>query len=102
MEKNYKKSKGDNIMTHEKLSKFPEGFLWGSASAAYQVEGAWQEDGKGVTNWDEFSRIPGKTFKGTTGDVAVDHYHRYKEDYLLEHQILFLNKNDPLFWTLWE
>ena len=67
-------------MTHEKLSKFPEGFLWGSASAAYQVEGAWQEDGKGVTNWDEFSRIPGKTFKGTTGDVAVDHYHRYKED----------------------
>ena len=67
-------------MTHEKLSKFPEGFLWGSASAAYQVEGAWKEDGKGVTNWDEFSRIPGKTFKATTGDVAVDNYHRYKED----------------------
>lgn len=59
---------------------FPEGFLWGSASAAYQVEGAWNEDGKGRTNWDEFVRIPGKTFKGTNGDVAVDHYHRYLED----------------------
>lgn len=59
---------------------FPKGFLWGSASAAYQVEGAWNEDGKGRTNWDEFVRIPGKTFKGTNGDVAVDHYHRYLED----------------------
>ena len=70
-------------MTHEKLKKFPEGFLWGSASAAYQVEGAWQEDGKGITNWDEFVRIPGKTFKATTGDIAIDHYHRYEEDVAL-------------------
>ena len=70
-------------MTHEKLKKFPEGFLWGSASAAYQVEGAWQEDGKGITNWDEFVRIPGKTFKATTGDIAIDHYHRYEEDIAL-------------------
>ena len=62
---------------------FPEGFLWGSASAAYQIEGGWQEGGKGMTNWDAFVRIPGKTYKGTTGDVAVDHYHRYKEDIAL-------------------
>jgi len=60
--------------------KFPKDFLWGSASAAYQVEGAYLEDGKGLTTWDEFVRIPGKTFKATTGDVAVDHYHRFKED----------------------
>lgn len=60
--------------------KMPEDFLWGSASAAYQVEGAYLEDGKGLTNWDEFVRIEGKTFKQTTGDVAVDHYHRFKED----------------------
>lgn len=67
-----------------KASKgFPKNFLWGSASAAYQVEGAWNEDGKGVSNWDEFVRIPGKTFKATTGDKAVDHYHRYKEDVAL-------------------
>lgn len=62
---------------------FPQNFLWGSASAAYQVEGAYVEDGKGLTNWDTFVRIPGKTFKATTGDVAVDHYHRYKEDVAL-------------------
>ncbi len=60
--------------------KMPKGFLWGSASAAYQVEGAYLEDGKGLTNWDKFVRIEGKTFKHTTGDVAVDHYHRFKED----------------------
>ncbi|ENZ33403.1 hypothetical protein HMPREF1084_01872 [Clostridium butyricum 60E.3] len=58
----------------------PKDFLWGSASAAYQVEGAYLEDGKGLTNWDNFVRIEGKTFKHTTGDVAVDHYHRFKED----------------------
>lgn len=67
-------------MIHENLKPFPNDFLWGSASAAYQVEGAWNEDGKGPSNWDQFVRIPGKTFKGTTGDVAVDHYHRYQED----------------------
>ncbi len=43
-----------------KVTKFPEGFLWGSASAAYQIEGGWREDGKGITNWDQFVRIPGK------------------------------------------
>ena len=59
---------------------FPKDFLFGAASASYQVEGAWNEDGKGVTNWDVFSKIPGKTFEGTNGDVAIDHYHRYKED----------------------
>ncbi|MBY6274356.1 MAG: aryl-phospho-beta-D-glucosidase, partial [Bacillaceae bacterium] len=70
-------------MIHEKLKAFPKEFLWGAASSAYQVEGAWNEDGKGLSIWDKFVRIPGKTFKGTTGDVAVDHYHRYKEDIAL-------------------
>ena len=62
---------------------FQEDFLWGSASAAYQVEGVAEEEGKGRSIWDEFVRIPGKTFKATTGDVAVDHYHRFKEDIAL-------------------
>ena len=62
-------------MYFEKSKGFPADFLWGSASAAYQVEGAWNEDGKGMSNWDKFVRIPGKTFQGTTGDKAVDHYH---------------------------
>lgn len=70
-------------MEQIKASGFPKDFLWGSSSAAYQIEGGWNEDGKGVTNWDTFVRIPGKTFEGTTGDIAVDHYHRYKEDIAL-------------------
>lgn len=61
----------------------PSNFLFGAASASYQVEGAWNEDGKGLSNWDVFSKIPGKTFENTNGDVAVDHYHRYKEDIAL-------------------
>jgi beta-glucosidase len=59
---------------------FPEGFLWGSATASYQVEGAVHEDGRGVSIWDTFSHTPGKTHDGDTGDVADDHYHHYKED----------------------
>ncbi len=60
--------------------KFPEGFIWGTATSSYQIEGAWNEDGKGLSNWDVFSHKKGKIKDGTTGDVACDHYHRYKED----------------------
>lgn len=70
-------------MLHQRLHSFPEDFLWGAASAAYQVEGAWNVEGKGPSVWDVFTKIPGKTFKGSNGDVAVDHYHRYKEDIAL-------------------
>jgi len=59
---------------------FPQGFLWGSATASYQVEGAVKEDGRGPSIWDTFSHTAGKTNNGDTGDVANDHYHRYKED----------------------
>src|SRR5262245_47013650 len=59
---------------------FPAGFLWGSATAAYQVEGAAAEDGRTPSVWDTFSHTPGKTYAGATGDVADDHYHRYKDD----------------------
>ena len=59
---------------------FPANFLWGSATASYQVEGAVTEDGRGPSIWDTFSHTPGKTFQGETGDVATDSYHRYAED----------------------
>jgi beta-glucosidase len=59
---------------------FPQDFLWGSATASYQVEGAVKEDGRGESIWDTFSHIPGKTANGDTGDVADDFYHRYKSD----------------------
>lgn len=70
-------------MRHKKLDPFPSDFLWGSASAAYQVEGAYQEDGKGVSVWDVFVEQPNTTYKETTGKIAVDHYHRFKEDVAL-------------------
>ncbi|TDB94973.1 beta-glucosidase [Micromonospora fluostatini] len=63
--------------------RFPETFVWGAATAAYQIEGAAREDGRGPSIWDTFSRTPGKVFAGHTGDVACDHYHRYADDVAL-------------------
>jgi beta-glucosidase len=62
---------------------FPKDFTWGCATASYQIEGAWNEDGKGESIWDRFSHTPGTVLNGDTGDVACDHYHRYKEDVAL-------------------
>ena len=63
--------------------RFPEGFHWSTATAAYQIEGAWLDDGKGESIWDRFVRTPGRIKNGDTGDVACDHYHRYAEDIAL-------------------
>lgn len=63
-----------------RASDFPEGFLWGAATASYQIEGAVDAGGRGKSIWDTFSHTEGKTLDGDTGDVAVDHYHRYAED----------------------
>ncbi|MDR3518724.1 MAG: glycoside hydrolase family 1 protein [Azospirillaceae bacterium] len=70
-------------MDDDSTRNFPDNFLWGAASAAYQIEGAWNVDGKGPSIWDAFSKLPGKTFRGSNGDVAVDHYHRFEEDVAL-------------------
>ena len=67
--------------------QFPKGFFWGTATAAYQVEGAWNEDGKGPSIWDTYAHTPGKIANGDTGDVANDHYHRYREDVALMKEI---------------
>jgi beta-glucosidase len=63
--------------------RFPQGFLWGSATAAYQIEGAVAEGGRTPSIWDTFSHTPGRVATGETGDVAVDHYHRFREDVAL-------------------
>ncbi len=60
--------------------RFPEGFLWGAATAAHQIEGAPLADGAGPSIWTRFAHTPGMTLNGDTGDVACDHYHRWKED----------------------
>lgn len=63
--------------------RFPDGFYWGVATSSYQIEGAWDEDGKGVSIWDTYAHTPGNIKNNDTGDVANDHYHRYKEDVAL-------------------
>jgi beta-glucosidase len=69
-----------NNVQQNSARTFPAGFLWGSATASYQVEGAFNEDGRKPTVWDTFSKTPGKTVDGATGDISTDHYHRYKDD----------------------
>jgi beta-glucosidase len=67
--------------------RFPSDFVWGAATAAYQIEGAWDEDGKGVNIWDRFSHTPGKISGGDTGDIACDHYHHWQDDINLMKEI---------------
>ncbi|MBL8096876.1 MAG: beta-glucosidase [Anaerolineales bacterium] len=67
-------------MTDPTLLRFPEGFFWGTATAAYQIEGAWNQAGRGPSIWDSFCRVPGAIRAGENGDVASDHYHRWQED----------------------
>ena len=65
------------------IRQFPEGFVWGASTAAYQVEGAWNEDGKGESVWDHFAHTSGRIANGDTGDVACDHYHHMPQDVAL-------------------
>lgn len=78
---------------------FPKDFLWGAATSAYQIEGAWDQDGKGLSIWDTFSALPGKTYKGATGKIAADHYHRLKEDLKLMKEIGLNSYRFSVAWT---
>jgi beta-glucosidase len=66
---------------------FPKGFLWGAGTSAYQIEGAWDRDGKGPSIWDDFCHVRGNIKNNDTGDTACDHYHRFREDVLLMKEI---------------
>ena len=69
------------------MTTFPKDFTWGAATASYQIEGAAYEDGKGLSIWDMFCRQPGAIYEGHTGEVACDHYHRFREDVALMKEI---------------
>ncbi|CAN5751391.1 GH1 family beta-glucosidase [soil metagenome] len=66
---------------------FPDGFMWGAATAAYQIEGAVREDGRGESIWDRFCRVPGAIANGDIGDVACDHYHHWQQDIALMREL---------------
>eukprot|EP00026_Physarum_polycephalum_P007339 Phypoly_transcript_07398.p1 GENE.Phypoly_transcript_07398~~Phypoly_transcript_07398.p1 ORF type:complete len:486 (+),score=52.59 Phypoly_transcript_07398:99-1556(+) len=80
------------------LASFPDGFMFGTATAAYQVEGAWNIS-RGLSIWDVFSHTPGKTTDGMTGDVADDHYHRFAEDIALMKELGLKNYRLSLSWS---
>jgi len=65
------------------MKSFPKSFIWGTATASYQIEGAWLKDCRGLSIWDAFSHTPGKVYEGHTGDRACDHYHRVSKDVAL-------------------
>jgi beta-glucosidase len=77
---------------------FPPGFIWGAATASYQIEGAWREDGKGESIWDRFAHTPGRVVNGDTGDVACNSYHRYPEDIALLRQLNLSSYRFSIAW----
>jgi beta-glucosidase len=78
--------------------RFPDRFLWGAATSAYQIEGATRADGAGPSIWDRFSHTPGKIVNGDTGDVATDHYHRYRSDVELMAQLGLTSYRFSIAW----
>jgi beta-glucosidase len=78
--------------------EFPEDFLWGTATASYQVEGATREGGRGESIWDTFCRVPGAVYAGENGDIACDQYHRYKEDIALMAKLGFKSYRFSIAW----
>lgn len=78
---------------------FKKDFVWGAATASYQIEGAWNEDGRGLTVWDVFSHQNGNVYEGHTGDVACDHYHKFKEDVKLMKELGIKAYRFSISWT---
>lgn len=93
-----KSSTTSNPLVKAPEFSFPKNFFWGTATAAYQIEGAWHEDGKGESIWDHFSHTAGKIRNGDNGDVACDSYHRWREDIAL---MRAMNLNSYRFSIAW-
>ena len=86
------------VAPDDATSPFPRDFLWGTATAAFQVEGAWNEDGKGESIWDRFVHTPGKIRGAATADVACDHYHRYERDIAIVKQLNLKSYRFSIAW----
>ncbi|ARN56692.1 GH1 family beta-glucosidase [Sedimentisphaera salicampi] len=82
----------------ENTKKFPANFVWGTATASYQIEGARSQDGKGDSVWDMFCNKPDAIWENQKGDVACDHYNRYKEDVALMHQLGYKSYRFSISW----
>lgn len=91
-------SEKGQVAASGQVRRFPDGFIWGTATAAYQIEGAIDEDGRKPSIWDKFSATPGKVMNGDTGAVACDHYHRWREDIQVMKQ---LNQKSYRFSVAW-
>merc|ERR1712185_795683 len=78
---------------------FPSSFAWGTSTAAYQIEGGWQEGGRGLSIWDAFAHTPGKTKGGANGDVAAEHLHRFRADVKLMAQMSLKYYRFSISWS---
>ncbi|KAK1304368.1 Beta-glucosidase 18 [Acorus calamus] len=85
--------------TKEEHHSFPNNFLFGTASSAYQFEGAYLSDGKGLNNWDVYTNTPGNIIDGSNGNLAIDHYHRYMEDIELMHSLGVKSHRFSISWA---
>lgn len=81
------------------MIQFPKDFLWGAATASYQIEGAYDEDGRGESIWDRYCRTPGNILDGSSGDIGCDHYHRYEEDVKLMKKIGIRSYRLSISWS---
>ena len=81
------------------MNQFPENFTWGSATSSYQIEGGWKLDGKGPSIWDSFCQIPGKVAKNENGNIACDHYHKFREDIAIMKQLGLKAYRFSIAWT---
>jgi beta-glucosidase len=86
-------------MSRPTEERFPDDFLWGAATSAYQIEGAPLADGAGPSIWHRFVRTPGRVHNGETGDVACDHYHRYPEDVALMRELGLTTYRFSISWS---
>ena len=86
-------------MTEHAAITFPDGFLWGAATAAYQIEGAAHDGGRGLSVWDTFSHTEGKVANRHTGDIACDHYHRVEQDVAMMAQLGLQSYRFSIAWS---